>query len=145
METTSHGGRHNNAEGLDNEAIDINREKELTPTIADGKLNKAQQGATGLDQSSHGTNVLSNNHAADTHDDRAGRSHVDCLDHQGEMELDEKEYWRPSYMFNWLRAAGWDVKDAYQAFETYRGKASYEQMNLQPPVPMNHEDGYQEE
>ena len=103
--------------------------------VANVKLNKAQQQATAPDQSSQETRAMSNNHDADTHDDRAGGSHVVCLDHNGGMELDEKVYWRFSYMFNWLQAAGWSITDAYTAFQFYQGKKSYEQLNLQPPSP----------
>ena len=46
------------------------------------------------------------------------------------MELDEKEYWRPNYLLNWLKAAGWDVQDAHKAFEEYQGKKNYKQLNL---------------
>ena len=63
-------------------------------------------------QSYHKPKVTTSNHDAETHDDRVGRSHVVCLDHGGGVELDEKEYYRPSYMFNWLKAAGWDIRGA---------------------------------
>ena len=43
-------------------------------------------------------------------------------------------------MFNWLRAAGWEVKDAYKAFEHYNGKVSYQQLGLQPPTPMEKDE-----
>ena len=119
--------------------------KESSSTAAEEELNKKLQNAAEPDQSSHETTVTSDNHAADTNVDRAGRSHVDCLDHVGGMELDEKECWRPSYMFNLLRAAGWDAKDAYRAFENYQGKRSYEQLNLQLPTRMSQEDGYTDE
>ena len=106
-------------------------------------LNKG--GPTDLDQRYHEFRVTSSNHDAETHDDRVGRSHADCLDHDEGKELDEKECWRPSYMFNWLRAAGWNVKDATIAFEQYQGKNSYEQLNLQTPTPMQNEDGDESE
>ena len=94
------------------DAFSFNNGERMTLPIADGKLNKVQQRAEGPDQSSQETIVMSDNHAADAHDDRAGGSHVVCLGNDGRLELDEKVYWRPSYMFNWLKAAGWSIKDA---------------------------------
>ena len=44
-------------------------------------------------------------------------------------------------MFNWLKAAGWEVKDAYTAFEHYQGKMSYDQLGLEPPRPIPKDDG----
>ena len=40
-----------------------------------------------------------------------------------------------------MKAVGWQVKDAYQAFENYNGKASYDQLQLEPPAPRTAEDG----
>lgn len=50
-----------------------------------------------------------------------------------EGDGDDREYWRPRYMFHWLRAMGGNIKDAYKTFETYRGKESYKQLELEPP------------
>ena len=96
------------------------------------------------DRSSQRSPETSNNHAAETRDDHVGRSHVDCEDDEGGSEREE-EYWRPRYMFHWLKAAGWQVKDAYKAFETYKGKASYDQLQLKPPEPKQTEDGETDE
>ena len=65
--------------------------EELTTTVADERLNNELQKAKGFDQSSQEAKVMSTNHDAETHDDRAGGSHVVCVDHGGRMELDEKE------------------------------------------------------
>ena len=58
-------------------------EEETILKVADGKLDRTLQKTTIPDQSSQETIVQSNNHAAETHDDRAGRSHVDCSGHNG--------------------------------------------------------------
>ena len=102
--------------------------------IRDAEGPRTEQ-ATVQDQNAHDPKATSDNHAADTHDDRVGRRHVDCSDCRGRLDV-EKEYWRPSYMFHWLKAKGWHVKDAYTAFEQYQGKVSYEQIGLEPPIPM---------
>ena len=49
---------------------------------------------------------------------------------------EEREYWRPSYMFKWLRAIGEDITNASEAFEQYKGKESYKEMGLEPPIPL---------
>ena len=130
---------------MHDEAIGFNFEGEMVPTIADEKLNKSQQRATALDQSSQETRVMSNNHAAYAHDDRSGGSHVVCLDHSRGMEFNEKVYWRRSYMLNGLKAAGWSIKDAYTAFQYYQGKERYEQLQLQPPQPAPRDEACESE
>ena len=41
------------------------------------------------------------------------------------LEDEDREYYRPSYMFHWLRATGRGIQDAYQAFESYEGRNSF--------------------
>ena len=50
-------------------------------------------------------------------------------------ELDQ--YWRPSYMFHWLKAVGGNVMNAYDHFKDYIGKESYDEMKLDRPAPMS--------
>lgn len=57
----------------------------------------------------------------------------------------DKEYWRPSYMFHWLKATGKRISEAYKAFEEYEGRTSYEKIRLEPLEPMEQEEGYTEE
>ena len=52
----------------------------------------------------------------------------------------DRNYWRPSYMFHWLRAVGGDVEDAYKHFPRYNGKQSYEELQLDEPEPMVKEE-----
>ena len=53
------------------------------------------------------------------------------------LDVDEnREYWRPSCMFKWLRASGGDMTNVYKAFEHHKGKESYVKMGLEPPIPM---------
>ena len=61
---------------------------------------------------------------------------------QPNVETDEgdKEYYRPSYMFHWLKVSGWQTDEAYQAFENFKGKASYEELGLEAPTPMAQEE-----
>ena len=53
---------------------------------------------------------------------------------------DEREYWRPSYMFHWLKAIGGSIDRAYETFQKYEGKASYTRMGLELPTPMEKDD-----
>ena len=124
-----------------------NREQQIVTKTLDNQheanqMNMNKRKVKDLDQSYHEFPVMSSNHDAETHHDRVGRSHVVCLDHKEGMELDEKEYYRPSYMFNWLRAAGWDLKDAYKAFDMYQWERSYDQLGLEPPqtIPKDEDD-----
>ena len=48
----------------------------------------------------------------------------------------DHEFWRPSYMFHWLKSTGKGIHEAYSAFEEYQGRASYEQLGLKSPEPM---------
>ena len=100
--------------------------------------------ATEPDRSFHELKVKSDNHVADTRDDRVGGSHVDCSGHGGEMQQ-VKEHWMLSCLFRWLKAAGWNIKDAYRVVEEYVGKRSYDQLDLAPPEPMSQECGYTRE
>ena len=43
-------------------------------------------------------------------------------------------------MFNWLRAMGKNIEDAYDAFKEYKGKTSYAELGLELPTPME-QDG----
>ena len=52
------------------------------------------------------------------------------------LPTEAKEYWRPSYMFHWLRCIGGSTEDAYKHFEQYKGRESYEELQLQPPTPL---------
>ena len=35
---------------------------------------------------------------------------------------EEKEYWRPSFMFHWQKAIGKNMEEAYEAFQDYKGR-----------------------
>ena len=56
--------------------------------------------------------------------------------HDERSPNDPKEYWRPSYMFQWLRCIGASVKESYKHFEKYKGKQSYDELQLQPPTSL---------
>ena len=51
------------------------------------------------------------------------------------ISKNDHEYWRPSFMFHWLKAIGGNVKDAYKEFEDYKGRESYEELGLDHPQP----------
>ena len=51
------------------------------------------------------------------------------------LPTDSKEYWRPSYVFHWLKCIGGNGDEAYTHFEQYKGRESYEELQLQPPTP----------
>ena len=57
-----------------------------------------------------------------------------------EPGTEDKEYYRPSFMFHWLKATGRRVDEAYEAFRNYNGKASYEELGLGIPTPMPQEE-----
>ena len=61
------------------------------------------------------------------------------------LNEEDKEYWRPSYMFHWLRAVGRNIDEAYEAFEEYRGRASYEELGLNHPGPLLQDERYTDE
>ena len=75
-----------------------------------------------------------------------------CADISGSMTKEftvehnhDAEYWRPSCMFHWLKHVGGTVEDAYEYFQHYRGKQSYDELQLQRPEPMtriSEDDGY---
>ena len=48
-------------------------------------------------------------------------------------------------MFKWLRATGRSVETVCEAFEEYEGRASYVQMGLEPPKPMEQDEGHSDE
>ena len=63
-------------------------------------------------------------------------------DEDGTLTIGSREYWRPSYMFHWLKCIGGNVADAYKHFEQYKGQQSHEELQPQPPTPMEeHDDG----
>ena len=64
---------------------------------------------------------------------------------RGHQAGDQVEDWRPSYMFHWPKALGKSIKEAYDAFEEYEGKVSYEQLGLESPEPMQQNEGYTDE
>ena len=53
---------------------------------------------------------------------------------------DENNYYRPSYMFHWLKSIGRTISEAYTAFEEYHGKISYRETGLEKPKPMPQDD-----
>ena len=55
------------------------------------------------------------------------------------MEIPD-EYWRPSYMFHWLKHIGGKIEDAYHHFEDYKGMLSYQELNLDVPNPLPRDD-----
>ena len=53
-------------------------------------------------------------------------------------------------MFHWLKHVGGTVNEAYEHFQHYRGKQSYDELQLQRPEPItrdpdddDHSDGRQ--
>ena len=57
-----------------------------------------------------------------------------------QMDNDAREYWRPSYMFHWLRSIGRQMIEAYIAFEEYKGRTSYQEMELDKPRQIPRDD-----
>ena len=57
----------------------------------------------------------------------------DKLNNTNYTEDEEREYWRPSYMFHWLKAIGRPINEAYVALKEYKGKTSYRELNLHKP------------
>lgn len=75
---------------------------------------------------------------------REEASHEDAEMTQGRKErhgnldndhhrYDDQAYWRPRYMFHWLKAMGGSIHEAYRHFKSYNGKESYVQLGLEAP------------
>ena len=73
---------------------------------------------------------------------RTTRSQTDGIDN---LIKEDKEYWRPSYMVHWLRAVGKSINVADEAFDEYKGRASYEELGLKCPEPLPQDDEYAED
>lgn len=51
----------------------------------------------------------------------------------GHQRDEDQQYWRPRYMFHWLRAIGGSIDEAYNHFRDYKGKESHVQLGLEMP------------
>ena len=63
-------------------------------------------------------------------------SHTPQHNHSQEQEDSDRQYWRPNYMFHWLKETGKQINEAYVAFENYKGKLSYEELGLSRTKPL---------
>ena len=45
-------------------------------------------------------------------------------------------------MFHWLKAIGGNVEDAYKQFQSYNGKQSYSELQLDEPEPLARDEDH---
>ena len=60
--------------------------------------------------------------------------------HQVNASNSDEEYWRPSYMFHWLKHVGGSIGEAYKHFGQYYVRQSYLELKLETPTTMQREE-----